>query len=316
MTATAIDVPHGRWLLRKRADQLADSYADVVAAASERDRASEHARASAENRLATARVRAATRTPLRHQIPGLRGWPRTIGLGITVAVSAAFLAWASKRLLGHLAPPPSAVAVLPGVLITLAVTGATSHCASAIRRGVLSWLLWVPLSAAVVTESVWVALWLAVAAGASPWAAALAGIALAAATAGALLICWYPARPAPRHLPAITAGAPEKPGQFRAPRYLKVADRRTRELLLTHARQWNETAHAYGATLEEGSPAASILISLLADDRNPAHDIGLPGSIGPFDALILGALRRHHPAALAESIGVGERESRDHRQTG
>lgn len=303
MTMTATGIPHGRWLLKKQVDRLAASHSDVIAAGLKRDRASERARTSAENRLMTARIRAATRTPLRRRIPGRRGWARTIGLVITVAASAVFLSWASERLIGRLAVPSSAVAALPGVLITLAVTAAASHCASAIRRGVLAWLAWVPVAAAVVAEAAWVALWLAVPAGASPWAAAVGGIVLAVATSGALLLCCYPAAPAPRDLPAITAGTPDKARPFRAPRYLRVTDRRTRTLLLAHSRKWNETAHAYGAALDEESPAAGVLASMLADDRSPAQHGGIPEGIDPFDTLILAALRRYHPASLAERLG-------------
>lgn len=126
---------------------------------------------------------------------------------------------------------------------------------------------WLPLAVAAVAAVVWIALWLYLVAGAVLWAAVAVGLALTAAIVAALVSCLYP------------------------------ATSKARRLLDGHSRRWNEAAHRYGATLEDGSPAADALARLLTGEENPSLD-----GIGTFDALILSALRKYNPAGLAESL--------------
>ena len=110
--------PHSRWLLQESVDQLAASHA---------------AAGGAVVALARSAIgySAATRQPaLGPRLAGRRGGPRTTWLGVMALGTALFLAWLSVRLVQHLAAAPAAVAMLPGVLIALALAVTAGHAAS------------------------------------------------------------------------------------------------------------------------------------------------------------------------------------------
>jgi hypothetical protein len=318
----ATDLPHGRWLLREQVDQLAESHAAVLAAEAEFSQDAARVLARARDQQQAARTRAASRLPLRQRIAGRRGWPRTAGLGVTTVVTAVFLAWTSERLITHLAVAPLAVAVLPGVLITLAVAGVAAHAARAIYGRVFTVLSWVPAAIVAVTETVWIALWLAVAVGTALWIAAITGLAVTAATITVLVVCWYPAAPEPVPDPGNPAGIaidgpsdtspsprvrPEPALPPRLPRHLRARCRRIRKLAHQHTHRWSEAAHFYSAAVELENPAIPVLATLMAGVDPPnlgsgCADDELPDGIEPFDALILSGLRQYHPASLSKII--------------
>ena len=151
--------PHSRWLLQESVDQLA---------------ASHDAATGAVAALARSAVGYGTATPqpaLGPRMAGRRGWPRTAWLGVTALGTAVFLAWLSARLVRHLATAPVAVAVVPGLLLSLALAVTAVHAASPAEDPptpgpvVLPWALF---AAAAAGSVAWITLALIVTAGVAP----------------------------------------------------------------------------------------------------------------------------------------------------
>ena len=276
-----VDAPaHSRWRLQESVDQLAASHDDA-------------ARAVAALARSAVGYGAATPQPaLGPRLAGRRGGPRTAWLGVTALGTALFLAWLSDRLVRHLAAAPVAMAVLPGVLLSLALAVTAAHAASPGEHApalvpapvVLPWVLF---AAATAGSVAWIALALAVTAGVAPWTAVACGAALACGVAAGMLAL---ARPV---LPALVVVPQARP----VPRRLRAQLRRAERRLRKHARQWNQAAQQYGVALAEASPAAGALARLLADDANLSLD-----GVEPYDILILTALRRYRPVLLAERL--------------
>ena len=272
--------PHSRWLLRENVDQLAASHDAVVGAV------------AVLARSVAGYGAAQPRPALGPRLAGRRGGPRTAWLGVTVLATAVVLAWLSARLVRHLAAAPPAVAVLPGVLLALALAVTAAYTASPGERAptsgpVLGALPWVLFAVAVAGSVAWIALALTVTADVAPGTAVACGAALACGVAAAMLALARPVRPAA----VVMAGGRPVPRRLRAQR--RRAERRLRR----HARQWNQAAQQYGVTLAGASPAAGALARLLADDAS----LSLDGA-EPYDILILTALHRYRPALLAERL--------------
>lgn len=272
--------PHSRWLLRETVDQLAvshDAAAGTVAALA---------------RSVVGYSAAHPQPALGPRIAGRRGGPRTAWLGVTALGTALFLAWLSARLVQHLAAAPAAVAVLPGILLALALAVTAAHAASAGERAptsvpALVGLPWVLFAAAVAGSVTWTALALTITAGVAPGTALVCGAALACGVAAGMLALARPVRP------AVMVVANSRP----VPRRLRGQRRRAEQRLRKHARRWNQTAHQYGVALAGTSPAVRILACLLAGDINLSLD-----GVEPYDVLVLTALHRYHPLLLAERL--------------
>jgi hypothetical protein len=270
--------PHSRWLLQDSVDQLAASHDAAVGAV------------AALARSAVGYGAANPRPALGSRLAGRRGGPRTAWLGVTTLGTALFLAWLSARLVRHLAAAPSVVAVLPGVLLALALAVTAAHTVNSGERAptsvqvpvVLPWMLF---AAAVVGSVTWIALALTVTAGVPPWTAFAYGAALACGVAAGMVALARPVRPA-----AVARGRP-------VPRRLRAQRRRAERRLRKHAQRWNQAAQQYGVALAGASPAAGALARLLAGDTNLSL-----GGVEPYDILILTALHRYRPVLLAERL--------------
>jgi hypothetical protein len=264
--------PHSRWLLQESVDQLAASYDAAVGAAVA---------------LARSAVRYSATAPqpgFGQRLSGRRGGPRTAWLGAMGLGTAVFLAWLSARLVRHFAAAPVAVAVLPGVLLALALAVTATHTASSDKSALVSVPIlvmrsWVPLTAAVAACVVWIALALVVTAGVASWTAFACGIALSCGVAAGMLALARPVRPA---VILVAGGRPVHRG-------LRAKRRRAERRLRRHNRMWNQVAHQYSVTFGGLGPAAGALARLLADDE-------------PYDILILTALHRYRPVVIAESL--------------
>jgi hypothetical protein len=272
-----VDAPlHSRWLLQERVDQLAASHDAAVGTV------------AALARSAVGYGAATPQPALGPRLAGRRGGPRTAWLGATALGTALFLAWLSDRLVRHLAAAPVAVAVLPGVLLALALAVTASHTASPDERGAAPAALpWVLFAGAVAGSVAWIALALTVTAGVAPWIAFACGAALACGVAAGMLALARPIRPATVVVPH------SRP----VPRRLRSRRRRAERQLRKHARQWNQAAQQYGAALAGPSPAAGALARLVAGDANLSLD-----GVEPYGILILTTLHRCRPGLLAECL--------------
>jgi hypothetical protein len=272
--------PHSRWLLQDRVDQLAASHDAAMGALAAL------ARSAAGFGAATPRPAFGVR------LAGRRGGPRTAWLGATALGTAVFLAWLSARLVRHLTTAPAAVAVLPGVLLALALAVTAAHAASPGGCAPTSdpapvVLPWALLAAAMAGSVTWMALALTITAGVAPWTALGCGTALACGVAAGMLALARPIRP------AVVIGAQGRP----VSRRLRVQRRRAGRRLRKHARRWNQAVQQYGVALGGASPAAGALGHLLTGDANLSLD-----GVEPYDILILTALHRYRPVLLAERL--------------
>ena len=270
--------PHSRWMLQESVDQLAASHAVAAAAV------------ATLARSAVGYGAAIPQPALGPRLAGRRGGPRTAWLGVTALCTALFLAWLSARLVRHLAFAPVTVAVLPGVLLAVALAVTAAHTASPGERASASGpvvLPWALFAVAVAGSVAWIALALSVTAGVAPWTALACGAALACGVAAGMLALARPVRPA---LVVVPRARP-------VPRRLRAQRRRAERRLRKHARQWNQAAQQYGVALAGASPAAGALARLLADDANLSLD-----GVEPYDILILTALHRYRPVPLAERL--------------
>jgi len=283
MTATA--APHSRWLVREHVERLAATYDDAANAITEFTKA------------AVRRSSAVPGPTAGQRIAGRRGWPRTIWFAATALLTTVFMAWISGRLVDHLTAAPGAVAVLPGVLLALALAGTAAQAAKCPLRAADAdatvpsrpWLL---LGAAVAAVFAWTSLWLGLTTGTSDWVAVLCGAVLAAAVTAGLLASSRPAAPPP---PVVPHHARPLPRRVRARR------RRAQRRLRDHSCQWTLAAHSYGADIDPGAEA-DALARLLAGDTDPRLENG-----DPYHILILTTLCRYRPAPLAASLDAAAR---------
>jgi hypothetical protein len=268
--------PHSRWLLQENVDQLAASRDAAIGAVGALARS-------------VAGYSAARQQPaLGPRLAGRRGGPRTAWLAVTALGTALFLAWLSARLVRHLTAAPAAVAVLPGVLLALALAITAVHTAGPAERAPAPVVLpWVLFAAAVGGSMAWIALALTITAGVAPWTAFACGATLACGVGAAMLALARPVR-----LAAVAVA-----GSRLVPRRLRARRRHAEQRLRNHAHRWNQAAHQYGAALAGASPAARALARLLAGDA----DLSLDG-VEPYDVLILTALHRYRPVLLTERM--------------
>jgi len=282
---TAAPAPHSRWLIRAHADQLAVSY---------------DAAANAVTELTRAAVRRGSVAPgptLRQRIAGRRGWPRTVWFVVTALLTAVFMAWISGRLVAHLTAAPDAVAVLPGLLLALALCGTAAQAARHPLRpsnpdAVAPTRPWFLLGTAAAAVFAWIGLWLGLATSTSDWVAVLGGAVLAAAVTAGLLASSRPVAP-----PVLV------PHRVRPlPRRLRARRRRAQRRLRDHTSQWTLAAHRYGAEIPASGAEADALARLLAGDA----DLLLEGG-DPYHVLILRTLCRYRPAPLAVGLDAAVR---------
>jgi hypothetical protein len=204
------------------------------------------------------------------------------------------MAWISVRLVQHLSATPSAVAVLPGLLLTLALAGTAVQAVGSAdpppeSREAARKLPLGLLGAAMVCSITWITLWLVFTTATAPWAAFTCGGALVTAVTAGILAA---ARPG-RSLAALApAGVPIPMGMRARRRY---AQRRLRQ----HTLKWNLAAHQYGVTIAGSDKATYALACILSGDADPPRE-----GIDPFDILILTALRKYHPAPLTASLNA------------
>jgi hypothetical protein len=273
--------PHSRWLIRESTGRLAASYEAVTLAID-------------VLRRATVLRRSTSPGPtLPQRIAGRRGWPHTVWFGITILLTGLLLAWMSGRLVQHLSAAPVAVAVLPGLLLTVALAVTVPQAARHLDRPPGPWPLtaivaWTLLAAAWAGSALWIVLWLAVTSGAPVWAAFSCGIAMAAAAVAGMLAA---ARPTMAQLPVAHPARP-------LPRRLRAKRRRAEQRLLGHTREWNRAAHEY-AVIAGSDAAVNALACLMADEPEPSL-----ADISPYDTLILAALRKYRPAPLSARLEV------------
>jgi hypothetical protein len=279
--------PHSRWLLQESVDQLAASHDAATGAV------------AALARSAVGYGTAKPQPTLGPRMAGRRGWPRTAWLGVTALGTAVFLAWLSARLVRHLATAPVAVAVVPGLLLSLALAVTALHAASPAEDPptpgpvVLPWALF---AAAAVGSVAWITLALIVTAGVAPATAVACGAALASGAAAGMLALARPVRPAVVVVPRARP----------VPRRLRAQRRRAEQRLRKHARQWNQAAQRYGVAIAGPGPAADALARLLAGDTGLSLD-----GVEPYDILILTTLHRYRPVPLAERLDEAVRPIED-----
>jgi hypothetical protein len=279
--------PHSRWLVRRSVDQLAATYDDVAVAV------------AALTRATILRNSASARPTIGQRIAGRRGWLRTVWLGAMILLTALFMAWISVRLAEHLFAAPAAVGVLPGLLLTLTLTGTTGQAARSpapwpgLRVGAAVVRPWALLAGAVASSIVWTTLWLAIAVGAAVWVALACGTALVAAVTAGMLAA---ARP------AVAAAIVGKPLGTSLPRRRLIQLRRAQRRLRNHTRKWHQTAHQYSVVISDGNEAATALVHLISGDVQLALD-----GCDSYDTLILTALRRYRPAPLTASLDAAVR---------
>ncbi len=273
-------LPHSRWLIRESIDRLAVSHDAAIV--------------TVEVLARSTAVRSSTSpgSTLPQRITGRRGWPRTVWFGVTTLLTGLLLAWISVRLVQHLSTAPNAVAVLPGLLLTVAL--ATSALQSAnhgerllnARTFPAAWP-WTLLAAATIGSVAWITLWLVLTTDTAAWVAFTCGVSLVAAVVAGMLALARPGQPA-------LAATPRAP---RLPRRLRAQRRRAQRRLREHTRDWNQIVHQYGVAIADSDAAAFALARLLADEA----DLPLEG-IDPYNTLILTALRKYHPAPLTASF--------------
>jgi hypothetical protein len=89
----------------------------------------------------------------------------------------------------------------------------------------------------------------------------------------------------------------------RAARRSRKLHRRARKRLDSHASSWMEAAHSYGATIAgSGQPERTLTRVIDGDGEWFALD-----DADPYDVLILGTLRKCHPAPLTETLDAVSR---------
>jgi hypothetical protein len=322
MTQVAEAVPHSRWRLVKDVDALAGSQ-DAASAALDA-----FARAAAGYDPSAVRTAQASRRRAR-RIDRHTAWYL-----VAVTLAGVLMGWVGLRTLGRATGghAPAAIAVLPGVLIALALAGATSAAAGALRgAGALPGsagrhgpavqiaLFGGSLSGA----AVWCALWLAgtVTSG-RPWAIVGGVILVLACGSGALAArLAAPAtddRTADAHATdahatdgitrdtdgsaqatdgsAHAAGGPWP----RLPRRIRRARDRATAKMRDHSVRWNAAAHRCGAVLATGRESGDMLIRLVESGEMPPV---LPDDIDTTYAIVLAGLGRHRPERLAERYG-------------
>jgi hypothetical protein len=151
------------------------------------------------------------------------------------------------------------------------------------------------LAAAAAGAMAWIILWLVLTTGTAAWAAFICGVALVAAVAAGMLAAARPVR--------AESAVRHRAGPL--PRRLRAQRRRAQRRLRDHTRDWNLTAHQYGA-VTGSEAAANALACLLADDAGPPLD-----GIDPYSTLVLSALRRYRPAPLSASFDAAVRQLND-----
>jgi hypothetical protein len=273
--------PHSRWLIRESTDRLAASYEAVTVAIEVLSRATVLRRSTSPG------------PSLAQRIAGRRGWPHTVWFGVTTLLTGLLLAWMSGRLVQHLSAAPATVAILPGLLLTLALAVTALQAAKYLNHPPGPWprmaiVAWALLAAAGAGSLVWIVLWLAVTTATPVWAAFICGLALAAAVVAGMLAA---ARPTTAQLPVAHPARP-------LPRRLRAKRRRAERRLRDHSREWNRTAHQY-AMVAGSDAAVDALARLMADDPETPVD-----GIDPYDTLILTALRKYRPAPLSVRLEV------------
>ena len=109
------------------------------------------------------------------------------------------------------------------------------------------------------------------------------------------------------HDRARTAIARHIAGQDRGRRFpwtpfARMRRRAAAKALRRHRRTWTMTAHQAGVMLADDPEARAVLVRLI-DGSEPA---AVPDHFDPVHALLLTALRDHHPRPLADRLSVTE----------
>lgn len=296
--------PYSRWRLTDTLDQLAETYDAAASAVDAFSRSAFFYDPMAPRPTIRARARASL-----HAWGARRGWPRTAWFAVTSILAIGFMAWISMRILGKLAPgtPPAVVAMVPGLLLALALVGTSVLTASALASYVTRpgqqarWPApaWPHALFAVCLTgcAAWVAVWLISTARVHVWAATLIGVLSTTLTGAVLLMAGRPA------MPARTGGLPSVRQPAPAPRQLLAQQRRAQALLRGHTRKWSVAAHQCGAAVKGSTEAEATLLQLLAEDDGdqPSPDVEV------FHAQLIGTLARYRPDLLRRRLNEASR---------
>jgi hypothetical protein len=280
MTSRAPE-PHSRWRLREKLDRLAVSYDAAAEAIDAFARAARDYDPDQARPALAARVRTAIR-----RIAGSHGWPRIIWFIATLLLAGSFMAWISLAITRRFIPGPipAALAVAPGVLVTLTLAGTAAALAGTPpRQGYRSW----PFAIALAGCAAWVVTWLIGVASVTAWFAAGTAVLAAAVTGAAFLVAsQLTARPPSSH-PVRSRSRP--------PRRLLARQQAAQKRLRGHAAQWSSAAHACGRAVGVSTEAGGAMNTLLS-----TGSLGeIPGpDMDAFHIQVLTTLLRYEPDSL------------------